>query len=79
MTERAFRAKFVEQRFRLIEGVRRHILGLEQVTEAALNLGFGKQSETSRPRLRSALRSGLGDYRAIVRYQAHNAPSSRSL
>src|SRR5262245_18520341 len=43
--ERAFWAKFIKQRFRLIEGIRRHILGLEQITEAALNLGFGKQSE----------------------------------
>jgi hypothetical protein len=43
--ERAFRAKFVEQRFRLVKRIRRHILAFEQVAEAALNLGFGKQGE----------------------------------
>jgi hypothetical protein len=45
MPQRAFRAKFVKQCFGLVEGVGRHILGLEQVPEAALNLGFGKQGE----------------------------------
>ena len=45
MPERAFRTKFVEQRFRLVERIWRHILAFEHIAEAALNLGFGKQGE----------------------------------
>ena len=45
MPQGAFRAKFVEQRFGLVEGLGRDFLGLEQVAKAALNLGFGKQGE----------------------------------
>ncbi len=69
MPERAFRAKFVKQRFRLIEGVGRHILGLEQVAKAALNLGFGKQFENLQAPITPALGS-LGNHRANLKLTA---------
>jgi hypothetical protein len=61
MPQRAFRTKFVEQGFRLVESLWRHVFAFEQTAKAALNLGFSKQDETSRPHVRSALRGGQLD------------------
>jgi hypothetical protein len=45
VAQRAFGAKFVEQCFSLVKGVRRNVLALEQVAKAALNFRFGKQGQ----------------------------------
>jgi hypothetical protein len=43
MSQGTFCAKLVEQRFRLLKGVRGNVFGFKEIAKAALNLGFGKQ------------------------------------
>jgi hypothetical protein len=43
MTQRAFRSKLFQQRFRPFKSVRRNVLALEQIAKTTLNFRFGKQ------------------------------------
>ena len=43
VAKRALGSEFIEQCFGFLKSVRRNVLGLEQITKATLNFGFGKQ------------------------------------
>jgi hypothetical protein len=49
MSQRAFGTELVQEVFRLVKRLMRNVFALEQAAKAALNLGFGKQSEISWP------------------------------